>query len=129
MILYAKAETNFKALPDAIELELVSGKHVLLTWDSGDIDWDGGGFAARYKGVYISEREDGKYSREEYANGRGPELEGAFISSIVLQEDDEEYPSGIIPCFRFTELEVEDGTFTCQLGTGTFTCMPEDPAA
>lgn len=122
MILYASAETNIKAVPVAIELALVSGKHVLLTWDSSDIDWDDGGFAARYKGVYVSEQEDGMYSGEEYYNGHGPELEGAVVSSVVLQEDDECH-GGIIPRFRFTGLEVKDGAFTCEVGTHAFGCM------
>ena len=129
MVLYARAETNFRAVPDAIELALVSGKHVLLTWDSSDIDWDGSGFAARYKGVYISEQDDGEYSGEEYANGRGPELEGAVVSSIILQEDDGEYPCGTVPRFRFTELEMKDGDFTCRFGTGASGCMAGNSAA
>lgn len=82
MILYLTARTTLPDLTiDFIEVRLVTGEIVSLTWDQSDYGQDDGIFTARYKGVYFD---------EDHANGKIKELQGMEIAQIGIYTEIED---------------------------------------
>lgn len=76
MILYLSVDTDLEDLViDYIEIKLVTGEIVSLSWDESDIERLDSGYNARYKGVYFD---------EEYANGKLSSLHGMQIDRIGI---------------------------------------------
>jgi hypothetical protein len=96
MVLYLKAESDIPDLViDFIEVKLISGKTISLTWDESEFDREDGHFEARYKGVYFD---------DVYGNGRLPELKDMEVQHIELYSECEDVSS-----FKLRELSFLDG--------------------
>lgn len=95
MRLYLEAKTAMKDLViEYIEVRLVNGKTITLTWDESEFGIEDGVFTARYKGVFFD---------DNYGNGRYKELIGIQITEIgVYSENDEPVTIAV------THLTVED---------------------
>ena len=95
MRLYLTAKTAMKDLViDYIEVKLLDGKTITLTWDESEFGIENGVFTARYKGVSFD---------DIYGNGRYKELIGMQIIEIGVYSDSDE-PITI----AVTHLTVED---------------------
>ena len=95
MRLYLSAKTAMKDLViDYIEVRLLDGKTITLTWDESEFGIENGVFTARYKGVSFD---------DIYGNGRYKELIGMQITEIGVYSDSDE-PITI----AVTHLTVED---------------------
>ncbi|MDE7298579.1 MAG: hypothetical protein K2N94_07085 [Lachnospiraceae bacterium] len=81
---------------DCIEVKLVTGETVSLSWDESDIERLDNGFNARYKGVYFD---------EEYANGKLSSLREMQIDYINLYTESESDSDIVIV---ITEMTFED---------------------
>ena len=95
MRLYLTAKTAMKDLViEYIEVRLLNGKTITLTWDESEFGINDGVFTARYKGVYFD---------EVYGNGLYKELFGMQITEIgIYSENDEPITIAV------THLTIED---------------------